>query len=162
MSNIHVLKNSEAEAVLKIYTDESSGEVIDVSLEDWLTSDKQEYVTGTHTGDESVGEFGVYTGSHATIAGMWWGAKIGKQINIQRIISTGPDVTHSYAYLTNSGFHDYQAAGFVDRIYADKDIRVTFDGGQGFIILKLKKHGWKPKVETATFGIYDDTSAVGS
>jgi hypothetical protein len=161
MSKIHVLKNSEAEAVLKVYTDQGSGEVIDISLEDWLTTDKQEYVAGSHTGDESVGEFGVYTGSHATIAGIWWGAKIGKQINVQRIVSADPEVLHDYAYFTNSGFHDYMSAGFVNRIYADKDIRVEFDG-RGFVILKLKKHGWKPKVETATFGIYDDTSAVGS
>jgi hypothetical protein len=162
MSKIHVLKNSSTEAVLKVYTDDSSGDDIDISLEDLLTSADQEYVTGSHTGDESAGEFGVYTGSHATIAGIWWGAKIGKQINIQRIVSASPEVLHSYAYFTNAGFHDYMSAGFVDRIYADKDIRVSFVGGEGFVILKLKKQGWAPKVETATFGVYDDESAVGS
>ena len=43
MSKIHVLKNSETEAVVKIYTTEPSGESIDLSLQTWLTSSKQTF-----------------------------------------------------------------------------------------------------------------------
>lgn len=165
MAKLHILKNSENEAVVKIYTDNSSGEVIDLSLENDLTTSKQVYVAGTvsNGADESTnGEYATYDGSHATITGVWWGAKDGKRVDVERIISTGPDVLHNHFYFIGAGYHDYKSAGFADRIYANKDIRVTFAGGEGFIILRLTKAGWNPKVETAQFSIYDDTTAVGS
>lgn len=165
MAKLHILKNSENEAVVKIYTDNSSGEVIDLSLENDLTTSKQVYVAGTvsNGADESAnGEYATYDGSHATITGVWWGAKDGKRVDVERIISTGPDVLHNHFYFIGAGYHDYKSAGFADRIYANKDIRVTFAGGEGFIILRLTKAGWNPKVETAQFSIYDDTTAVGS
>ena len=163
MSKLHILKNSENEAVVKVYTDNSSGEVIDISLENDLTTSKQVYVAGTSDIDElATGGFATYTGSHAIITGVWWGAKDGKRVDIERILSTGPDVLHNHFYFIGAGYHDYKSAGFADRIYANKDLRVTFAGGEGFCILRLTKAGWKPKVETATFSIYDDTTAVGS
>ena len=163
MSKIHILKNSENEAIVKVYTDSSSGEVIDISLENDLTTSKQEYVAGTSDIDElATGGFATYTGSHAIITGIWWGAKDGKRVDIERIVSTGPDVLHNHFYFIGAGYHDYKSAGFADRIYANKDLRVTFAGGEGFCILRLSKHGWNPKVETATFGAYDDETAVGS
>lgn len=165
MAKLHILKNSAQEAVVKVYTDSSSGEVIDISLEDDLTASNQEYVTGTVNNgvNESVdGGFATYDGSHAIITGIWWGAKDGKRVDVQRIESTGPDVLHNHFYFIGAGFHDYKSAGFADRIYANKDIRVTFAGGEGFCILRLSKHGWNPKIETAEFGIYDDETAVGS
>ena len=163
MAKLHILKNSENEAVVKVYTDNSSGEVIDISLENDLTTDKQVYVAGTSDIDElTTGGFATYTGSHAIITGVWWGAKDGKRVDIERLISTGPDVLHNHFYFIGAGYHDYKSAGFADRIYANKDLRVTFAGGEGFCILRLTKAGWNPKIETATFGIYDDQSAVGS
>ena len=165
MAKKHILKNSAQEAVIKVYTDSSSGEVIDISLENDLTSADQVYVTGTvnNSVDESVdGGYATYDGSHAIITGVWWGAKDGKRVDIERIISTGPDVLHNHFYFIGAGYHDYKSAGFADRIYANKDLRVTFAGGEGFCILRLSKHGWNPKVETATFGAYDDETAVGS
>jgi len=163
MSKLHILKNSENEAVVKVYTDNSSGEVIDISLENDLTTSKQEYVAGTSDIDElATGGFATYTGSHAIITGVWWGAKDGKRVDIERIVSTGPDVLHNHFYFIGAGYHDYKSAGFADRIYANKDLRVTFAGGEGFCILRLTKAGWLPKVETATYSIYDDPTAVGS
>ena len=165
MAKLHILKNSENEAVVKVYTDSSSGEVIDISLENDLTTSKQVYVAGTVSNgvDETVdGGYATYDGSHAIITGVWWGAKDGKRVDIERIISTGPDVLHNHFYFIGAGYHDYKSAGFADRIYANKDLRVTFAGGEGFCILRLTKAGWNPKVETATFSIYDDTSVVGS
>jgi len=165
MAKKHILKNSAQEAVIKVYTDNSSGEVIDISLENDLTSADQVYVAGTVSNgvDESAdGSFATYDGSHAIITGIWWGAKDGKRVDIERIISTGPDVLHNHFYFIGAGYHDYKSAGFADRIYANKDLRVTFAGGEGFCILRLSKAGWNTKVEPATFGAYDDETAVGS
>jgi len=52
-------------------------------------------------------------------------------------------------------------SGFADRIYANKDLRLTSDG-PAHLIIKLRKEGWNPKVETAVFGPYDNESVVGS
>jgi len=160
---LHILKNTEVEAVVKCYTDLSAGEEIDISLENDLTTSTQVYVPGVADIDETAtGDFATYTGSHAIITGIWWGAKDGKRVDIQRIINpTGP-VLHNHFYFIGAGFHDYKSAGFADRIYANKDLRVSFAGGEGFVILRLTKAGWNPKVETAQFSIYDDTTAVGS
>ena len=161
MSNKHILKHSETEVILKVYTTNSSGEDVDISLQNDLTKSTQEYVAGSADIDETTnGDYAQYTGSHVVITGIWWGAKSGKQIDIMRIV--GPSSLHNHYYLINGGTLDYRASGFADRIYAHKDIRVSFVGGEGFVILRLTKQGWNPKVETATFSIYDDTSAVGS
>ena len=163
MSGLHILKNTETEAVVKIYTTNSSGAVEDISLENDLTTAAQVYVPGAASINELTdGSFANYTGSHVTITGIWWGAKAGKQIDISRIISTGPDVLHNHYYLLDAGFFDYKQAGFADRIYAHKDLRVQFLSGEGFVILRLTKQGWTPKIETAYFGPYDDETAVGS
>ena len=160
MSTIHVLKNSETEAVLKIYST-LNGETIDVDLDTWLTKDTQVYVPGSGDSAETDGHFAEYTGSHVFITGIWWGLKKDKQLDVQRIISTGPDVVHGHYYLINGGQYEFDHHGFADRIYADKNIRLVFDG-PGHCILKLRKIGWNPKIETAEFGIYDDETAVGS
>ena len=161
MSKIHVLKNSETEAVIKVYTTEPSGEAIDVSLSTWLTTSKQVYVTGTNDSSEIDGHFAQYQGSHVFITGIWWGLKKDKQLDISRIIDPVAPTLHSHYYLINGGQYEFDHHGFADRIYANKDFRLTFDG-PGHCILKLRKLGWNPKVETAQFGIYDDQTQVGS
>lgn len=161
MSKIHVLKNSETEAVLKVYTTEPSGETIDISLQTWLTTPKQVYVAGGNDSSEADGHFAEYTGSHVYITALWWGLKKDKQLDITRIIDAVTPTLHSHYYLINGGQYEFDHHGFADRIYAHKDFRLTFDG-PGHCILKLRKIGWVPKVETAVFGPYDNESAVGS
>jgi hypothetical protein len=161
MSKIHILKNTETEAVVKFYTVEPSGESIDFSLETWLTTPKQVYVAGASDSSEADGHFAQYTGSHVFITGIWWGLKKDKQLDITRILNIGTPDLHSHYYLINGGQYEFDHHGFADRIYAHKDIRLTFDG-QGHCILKLRKIGWLPKVETAQFGSYDNTTVVGS
>lgn len=161
MSKIHLFKNTETEAVVKIYTTESAGEVIDISLQTWLTTPTQVYVPGVGDSSEIDGHFAQYTGSHVFITGIWWGLKKDKQLDITRILDTGAGTVHSHYYLVNAGQYEYDHHGFADRIYADKDFRLVFDG-PGHCILKLRKIGWQPKVETASFGIYDNPSVVGS
>lgn len=163
MAKKHILKNTNSEVVLKIYST-SNGETIDISLEDELTNATEVYVAPTSVPDESTGLFiPEYSGSHVFITGIWWGLKVGKQLDITRIITPGdPDIVHGHYYLVNSGVHNFRTdGGFVDRVYAQKDIRLIFDG-PGHCILRLSKHGWATKIETAEFGIYDDVTQVGS
>lgn len=161
MSKIHVLKNSETEAVIKVYTTEPSGESIDISLETWLTTPKQVYVAGGNDSSEADGHFAQYTGSHVFITAIWWGLKKDKQLDITRIVDAVTPTLHSHYYLINGGQYEFDHHGFADRIYAHKDFRLTFDG-PGHCILKLRKLGWNSKVETAVFGPYDNESVVGS
>jgi hypothetical protein len=161
MSKIHILKNTETEAVVKFYTMESAGETLDLSLETWLTKPTQVYVPGVGDSAETDGHFAEYTGSHVFITGIWWGLKKDKQLDITRIIDPVTPTLHSHYYFVNCGQYEFDHHGFADRIYAHKDFRIIFDG-PGHCILKLRKMGWQSKVETAQFSIYDNTTAVGS
>ena len=62
MSKIHILKNTETEAVVKVYTTEQP-DTIDLSLETWLTTPTQVYVAGTNDAPETDGHFATYAGS---------------------------------------------------------------------------------------------------
>lgn len=161
MSKIHILKNTETEAVVKLYTTEASGETLDLSLSTWLTKPTQVYVAGAGDSSESDGHFAQYTGSCVFITGIWWGLKKDKQLDITRILNGGTGLVHGHYYLINAGQYEFDHHGFADRIYADKDLRFVFDG-PGHCIIKLRKMGWTPKVETSQFSVYDDTTAVGS
>jgi hypothetical protein len=157
----HMLKHTETEAVLKCYITNAGGGNVDISIENDLTKSTQVYVAPTSVPDESTDGLTIhnYTGSRVYITGVWWGLKKDKQLDITRIINpTGP-VLHSHYYLLNAGFYDYEE--FADRVYANKDIRLVFDG-PGHCIIRLRKEGWNPKVDTAVFGPYDNESVVGS
>ena len=156
----HILKHTETEIVLKCYITNSAGGNIDISVETDCTKPTQVYVTPTSIPDESTsGGFFDYTGSRVYITGLWWGIKIGKQLDITRIINpTGP-VLHSHYYLVNTGVYDY--TDFSDRVYANRDVRLVFDG-PGHCIVRLRKEGWAPKVENATYGSYDDPDRIGA
>lgn len=156
----HIIKHTETEIVLKCYITDNGGGTVDISVQTDCTKASQVYVTPTSIPDESTtGGFFDYTGSRVYITGLWWGLKKDKQLDVTRIINpTGP-VLHGHYYLTNSGFYDYK--DFSDRVYANRDIRLIFDG-PGHCIIRLRKEGWNPKVETAVFGPYDDETAVGS
>jgi hypothetical protein len=157
----HIIKHTETEIVFKCYITESAGGNIDLSLSTDMTKSTQVYVTPTSIPDETGGALVQYTGSRVYITGIWWGIKAAKQLDITRILNpTGP-VLHSHYYLINAGYYDYTHSGIADRVYANKDIRLAFDG-PGHCILRLRKEGWNPKVETAVFGPYDDVTQVGS
>jgi len=156
----HIIKNTETEIVLKCYITDNGGGTVDISVQTDCTKASQVYVTPTSIPDESTtGGFFDYTGSRVYITGLWWGLKKDKQLDITRIVNpTGP-VLHGHYYLLGSGFYEYK--DFSDRVYANRDIRLVFDG-PGHCIVRLRKEGWNPKVETAVFGPYDNESAVGS
>jgi hypothetical protein len=159
----HVIKHTETEIVFKCYITANGGGTVDLSLENDMTKSTQVYVAPDSVPVETGGDFVEYTGSRVYITGIWWGTKSGKQLDITRILDTtpNPDTVHGHYYLNGSGFYDYTCTGgFSDRVYANKDIRMTFDG-EGHCIIRLRKEGWAPKVETAEFSIYDDVTQVG-
>ena len=160
MATKHILKLTETEAVVKCYIATAEGGSVDISLLNDLTKTSvQSFVEPTSVSDETDGHFVTdYTGSRVYITGIWWGLKANKQLDLVRIV-TPPNNVHNHYYLTNSGFYEYH--DFADRVYANKDIRLVFDG-PGHCILRLRKEGWMPKVETAQFGSYDNTTVVGS
>lgn len=162
MSTKHVIKHTESEIVFKCYITESAGGSVDLSLQTDMTKSTQVYVAPTSVPDETGGGFVEYTGSRVYITGIWWGLKKDKQLDISRILNPVGPVLHGHYYLINGGHYDFaEAGGFSDRVYANKDIRLTFDG-PGHCLIKLRKEGWSNKVETAEFSIYDDVNAVGS
>lgn len=156
----HVIKKTETEVVFKCYIMDSAGGNIDISVQnDCTKTDTQVYVEPTSIPNESADGFFNYTGSRVYITGIWWGLKKDKQLDITRIVNPTEPVLHGHYYLTNSGVYDYK--DFSDRVYANRDIRLAFDG-PGHCIIRLRKEGWDPKVENAFFGSYDDPTQVGS
>lgn len=155
----HIIKHTETEIVFKCYIVASEGGVVDLSLENDMTKSTQLYVVPTSVPNETTGIFTDYTGSRVYITGLWWGLKQNKQLDISRIIDPVAPTLHGHYYLNNAGAYDYK--DFSDRVYANKDIRLTFDG-PGHCILRLRKEGWAPKIETAQFGSYDNPAQVGS
>lgn len=155
----HILKHTETEVVFKCYITDSSGGTIDISLETDCTKSTQVYVAPTSIPNETNDGFFEYTGSRVYITGVWWGLKKDKQLDITRIVNPVGPVLHGHYYLINAGSYDYH--DFSDRVYANRDVRMVFDG-PGHCIIRLRKDGWLPKVETAQFGIYDDVTVVGS
>lgn len=143
MSDIHLIKLTESEAVIKVYETVSNGATADLSIQNLLTRSTEVYEAGV---------------SSVTIKAIYWGTKPNKQINIQRSYNGGYEGDY---YLVNSGFYEFRTSGFVDNVYHHGDIRITGDGPFS-VILVLGKSGWNQKVETAQFSIYDNTNAVGS
>jgi hypothetical protein len=143
MSDKHIIKLTESEAVVKVYETASNGASVTISLSSDLTRSTEVFEAGV---------------SSVTVKAIYWGSKVGKQINIQRY--DGAAYEGDY-YLVNSGFYEYRTSGFVDSVYPHGDIKITGDG-PFHCILVLGKSGWHQKVETAQFSIYDNTNAVGS
>lgn len=164
MSSKHILKHTETEVVIKCYIVTAEGGNIDISVQNDLTKSTQVYVAPTSIPDEYNNGLSThsYTGSRVSITGIWWGLKANKQLDITRIVDPVGPTLHSHYYLTNTGFYDYQSIGdFADKVYCNKDIRMIFDG-PGHCIIRLRKEGWAPKIETAQFSVYDNPNVVGS
>lgn len=159
MAGKHIVQHTETEIVFKCYITDSNGGSIDLSLQNDMTKSTQSYVTPTSIPDESGGALVQYTGSRVYITEIWWGCKHNKHWDIARILDPAVPTLHNHYYLVNAGYYDY--TGFADRIYANKDLRLTSDG-PAHLIIKLRKEGWNPKVETAVFGSKDNESVVGS
>lgn len=142
MSLKHILKLTTQEAALKCYVTDSAGGTIDISLSNDLTTSTEVYNAAT---------------SKVYIKALYWGLKNNKQMDVTRI-TVPPNSVHGHYYLIGAGSYVYE--GFVDTVYAEKDIRIIMDG-PGHLLILLSKQGWKSKIETAEFSVYDETSIVG-
>ena len=160
MATKHILKNTDTEIIFKCYVVAAEGGSIDISVQNDCTKATQVYVAPTSIPDETGGQFVEYTGSRLMLTGIWWGLKNNKQLDITRILDPEGPTLHNHYYFVGAGYHDFAGAEFTDRIYANKDIRIIFDG-PGHCILRLRKEGWHPKIETGAFGIYDNTNITG-
>lgn len=163
MSLKHILKHTTYEIVFKCYISDANGGNIDLSLQNDMTLPSEVYTAPTSIPNESDGHYEIgYTGSRVGITGLWWGLKKDKQLDITRIIDPITPVLHSHYYLIGSNYYDYSQDGaFSDKVYANRDLRLMFDG-PGHCIIRLKKQGWTSKIETAEFGPYDNPTIVGS
>ena len=119
MANIHYLKISNTEAVVKIYTTESAGGTYEVDIANLATADE---TFNSSTADVSIRE-------------IFWGAKKDKQIDISRKERGGSGI-HGHYYFLGAG--EYKFYGFVDNVYSDRNIQVVFDG-PGHVIIKVSK-----------------------
>ena len=115
MSEIHYLKRTATEAVVKIYVTDSAGDTVDILLANLVHP------------SQSV------NGAVVTIKEIYWGCKVNKHIDISRWDGSS---AHGHYYFVNSGSHEYK--GFVDNVYSNRDIRVVGDG-PFHVIMKLTK-----------------------
>lgn len=126
MSEVHTLKKTNGEVVLKIYKTDSNGGVIQVEM------DAPEVMLDSETF--------VQDKSLLTIREIFWGAKKDKQIDISRVSNAAANTVHGHYYLINSGSYDFD--GFVDNTYSNGAIRIIADGAF-HCILKLGKEGYE-------------------
>lgn len=125
MSEKHILKLTTTEAVIKCYETGASGGNVDISFANDLTAPGQTFVN---------------TNAKVTIAEIYWGLKVGKQLDVSRLANTVTGQTEGHYYLVNAGSYKFQ--GFVDDAYENLDLRLIFDG-PGHCIIKLRKtSGW--------------------
>lgn len=125
MAQVHVLKKTENEVVLKCYINEAGGGVITIPLNgEYIKLDNETFVLNQ---------------SLVTIRELFWGAKKDKQIDLTRVANTAANTVHGHYYLLNSGSYDFD--GFVDNTYANSSIRIIADGSF-HLIMKLGKQGY--------------------
>lgn len=95
-----------------------------------------------------------------TITGVRWNGELGNYFNVTRNdtrVLTLPTESADYIAFDGQEMPPENTA-------ATSDIVISQTGsGQVELYLKLRKvSGYAPKVETAQFGVYDDTNTVGS
>lgn len=120
MAEVHYLKRSHNEAVLKCYKTNSNGGTINISLSSLVASGE--------TFDANT--------AAVTIKEIFWGTRQNKFVDITRLVPEDPSGVHGHYYLTGAGSYDF--VGFVDNDYPDKDIRIIGDG-PFHVIIKLGK-----------------------
>lgn len=138
---IMTLKNTNQETVIKAITDgNSTGTVTIANLTASTQARNSDAPVVNITKFMAVGELG----SHILI-----------QRNSVNVISCAPE---------NAPFLDFNSNGWVDTTNNTYDIVVNNDSTKTatvYIVLR-KVAGWSSKVETATYGAYDDETRVGA
>tara|TARA_B110000977_G_scaffold26529_1_gene33115 strand:+ start:616 stop:987 length:372 start_codon:yes stop_codon:yes gene_type:complete len=121
MSSIHYLKRSHNEAVIKVYVTDSSGDTVDIAIADLIAAGET-FDAGT---------------ASVTIKEIHWGCKVNKHVDVSRWDGVAPQ---GHYYFVNSGSLEF--TGFVDNVYADKDIRIVGDGPFHCIMKLTKETGY--------------------
>ena len=134
-----ILKNVNQETVIKIGGVDGSA-TIDLQTDCLATTQALDGSTQT-----------------VTITGAYVAGSLSSNIAITRngvtVLSFAPE---------NNGKFQLNDSGFVDTQEATSDITVAITG-TAFIYLTLRKvSGYATKVETATYGIYDDPTRIGA
>ena len=138
------------------------------------------FTTVKNTGSETVIHFEATDASFATIslASLTAASQArnsdAPRVNIVRFVTTGEDgalviVSRNGKNIIacapeNAPFLDITSMGFTEAIQNDQDIKIenkVAKAVSGYITLR-KVSGWSGKIETATFGSYDNESVVGS
>lgn len=136
--------------------------------------------TVKNTGQETIIHFEATDASFATVtlanltAATQARNSDAPRVNIVRFVSTGEDgalviVSRNGKNIIacspeNAPFLDITSMGFTEAIQNDQDIKIenkVAKAVSGYITLR-KVAGWSGKLETATFGQYDNESVVGS
>ncbi len=138
MSAIHILKNTNSNAVVKVYRDTAGTETVTL---DSLALASEE-LSGTRT---------------VNIRGIMYGMKPNSNIVIQRDVAGTPE---GEIYVNGSGVFDFYANGFADSTYNDRNIQVVFSN-EGTVFLMLSKvSGYKTKLQPEQFSVYDDPNST--
>lgn len=124
MAEVHYLKKSRNEAVVKCYKTSANGGTINIALSSLATDDE------------------MFDANNAivTIKEIFWGTKKDKQLDITRVVPEDPSGVHGHYYLSNTG--SYQFIGFVDSTYSNSDIRIIGDGAYHVLVKLTKVSGY--------------------
>lgn len=135
-----ILKNTHQEAIVKVAGTADTA-IIDLDVD--LTNSGQE----------------ADTTQVVTLAGIVWTGALNGVITITR--NSIPVMTLN---TNNPGDIDFTERGFIpDNTEQTQDISVVISGAQCECWIKLRKvSGYKTKIETTTYGPYDDPTRVGA
>ena len=135
-----IIKNTNLETVIKIAGTAGSATI---DLQTDCVASTQATSGGTQTVNIVGFQFMGLSGSTVTVAR--------NSVNVFTVPGDQPD------------YIDFEGRGYVDNVENSSDIVVTIAGAEAQCYLTLRKvSGYATKVETATFGIYDNQSVVGS
>lgn len=139
-----VLKKTTNEVVIKLTGAAADTTTLDLDGTDFVSAAEAAGTAGTQL---------------VNIAGIQWTGAAGSVCTITR-----NSVTIATLQANAAGFLDMTGQDMIpDSQQNDQNITVTFTTAAGEVWLKLHKvAGYNLKVEPATFGIYDNTSNVGS
>lgn len=139
MSAVHILKNTTNRVVVKFYG--GSAQTLDATLASFLKS------------DEAHG--GTYK---CHLRALYWTTAAGVDCQFGRWDGT----THEGKYhISGSGQIELFSDGATDNTYETMDFRLVLGGAATVIADITKVDGYRSKVETGAFSVYDDETAVG-
>ncbi len=140
MASIHILENTNTQAVLKVYRDTAGTETITLASLALVS----EEISGTPT---------------VNIRGIMFGMKPNSNVVVQRDASGTPE---GKIYLCSTGYFDFAGNGYADNTYNDKNIQIVFSA-EGTVIIDLAKvKGYKTRLQPAEFSVYDNPTSTTS